>query len=123
MQAHRNDWYAPAGSCCISGQLRDRCLRRMSMLYYGINSSPVPIRGVNSVLVGPTRDRISQKRLTQLLDDKDAHIRSWAIQLLCEDFKPGNAALKKFASMAASDSSPVVRLYLAAALQRSRIGA
>jgi len=46
------------------------------------------------------------------------HIRAWAIQLLCEDHKPGDAALKEFARLAKEDPSPVVRLYLASACQR-----
>lgn len=56
--------------------------------------------------------------LINILDDKDPHVRAWAIQLLCEDRKPSMAALSKFLKMAGSDASPVVRLYLASALQR-----
>ena len=52
------------------------------------------------------------------LNDKDEHIRAWSIQFLCEDKNPSSSALKKFASMANQDSSPVVRLYLASAMQR-----
>ena len=52
------------------------------------------------------------------LNDKDEHIRAWTIQFLCEDKNPSSRALKKFANMAAKDASPVVRLYLASAMQR-----
>ena len=53
MQAHRNDWYVRRARVLLHQRaVEDRCLRRMSMLYYGINSSPVPIRA-NSVLCGP----------------------------------------------------------------------
>jgi putative heme-binding domain-containing protein len=52
------------------------------------------------------------------LSDGDDYIRAWAIQLLCEDKSPSDIALAKFASMARTDQSPVVRLYLASALQR-----
>ena len=52
------------------------------------------------------------------LNDKDEHIRAWTIQFLCEDKNPSSRALKKFATMAAKDASPVVRLYLASAMQR-----
>ena len=45
-------------------------------------------------------------------------IRAWTIQLACEDKKPSDALLKEFARMAREDQSPVVRLYLASALQR-----
>ena len=47
-----------------------------------------------------------------------AYVRAWAIQLLCEDSAPAAPALEKFATLAKSDRSPVVRLYLASALQR-----
>ncbi len=52
------------------------------------------------------------------LEDKDPHIRAWAIQLLNEDNSPPTRAVDTFARMAREDDSPVVRLYLAAALQR-----
>lgn len=56
--------------------------------------------------------------LTASLGDKDPHVRAWAIQLLCEDQSPSAAALAEFRSLARRDPSPVVRLYLASALQR-----
>ena len=56
-------------------------------------------------------------KLTTALKDPDAHVRAWAIQLLCEDSAP-TAVLPQFAAMARTDPSAVVRLYLAAALQR-----
>jgi putative heme-binding domain-containing protein len=56
--------------------------------------------------------------LEKALDSKDEYIRAWAIQLLCEDKAPSKAALEKFRAMAAGDKSPVVRLYLASAMQR-----
>ncbi|HZY79870.1 MAG TPA: PVC-type heme-binding CxxCH protein [Cyclobacteriaceae bacterium] len=56
--------------------------------------------------------------LIRLLSDKDPHVRSWAIQLLCEDKDPSAKAIDQFEEMAEDDESPVVRLYLASALQR-----
>lgn len=52
------------------------------------------------------------------LSDKDEYVRAWAIQLLCEDRSPSAEAQTAFARMAREDASPVVRLYLASALQR-----
>jgi putative membrane-bound dehydrogenase-like protein len=56
--------------------------------------------------------------LLPALQDHDAYIRGWAIQLLCEDQAPPPAARSRFLEMAEVDPSPVVRLYLAAACQR-----
>ena len=52
---------------------------------------------------------------------KDEYIRAWAIQLLAEDRKPSAGALEKFLALAKADASPVVRLYLASAMQRTPI--
>lgn len=60
----------------------------------------------------------SENDLIKALSDKDPYIRAWAIQLLCEDSNPPLAALRQFQKMAQNDPSPIVRLYLAAALQR-----
>ena len=61
---------------------------------------------------------MAQSDLLTSLSDKDAPIRAWAIQLLCEDHSPPPEALDSFEAMASDDRSPMVRLYLAAALQR-----
>ncbi|RCS40527.1 cytochrome C [Bremerella cremea] len=79
-----------------------------------------------------------QSLLLKLLDDKNEHMRAWAIRLLTEQWPldaaqgpvPQNAALAqqvreearemlpKFVQMAASDDSAFVRLTLASTLQR-----
>ncbi len=56
--------------------------------------------------------------LAAALSDKHEHVRGWAIQLLCEDAAPAEPVVATFVSMAKSDASAVVRLYLAAATQR-----
>ncbi len=56
--------------------------------------------------------------LIAALSDRDEHIRAWAIQLLCEDGTPAPKAIEMFGRMARDERSAVVRLYLAAALQR-----
>jgi putative membrane-bound dehydrogenase-like protein len=60
---------------------------------------------------------LDEKRLLGLLRDPSPHVRAWSIHLLCETNPPA-AALSQFAEMAKSDAAPVVRLYLASALQR-----
>ena len=60
----------------------------------------------------------TQAQLISALTDKDEYVRAWAIQLLCEDKTPPAEATATFVQMARTDPSPVVRLYLASALQR-----
>jgi putative heme-binding domain-containing protein len=52
------------------------------------------------------------------LQDPDPAIRAWTIQLATEEKPPGRSILAKFAELAQSDPSPMVRLYLASAAQR-----
>jgi putative heme-binding domain-containing protein len=54
----------------------------------------------------------------KLLRDPNEYVRAWAIQLICEDKKVDPEVLKRFERLAVEDKSPVVRLYLAAAMQR-----
>ena len=61
---------------------------------------------------------LSEQQLLAAMTDRDAYIRAWAVQLACEDNTPSVAAQAQFARMAQTDASPVVRLYLASALQR-----
>jgi hypothetical protein len=52
------------------------------------------------------------------LKHANEYVRAWAIQLACEDGQPSTDELAEFVKLAASDPSPVVRLYLASACQR-----
>lgn len=63
-------------------------------------------------------EELTPQELTRLLNDHDSWLRAWAIQLLCEDFSPLDVALRRFVAMATEDPSPVVRLFLASAMQR-----
>lgn len=63
---------------------------------------------------------LGHRELTQALDDNEEYIRAWAIQLLCEDAPPSAEDVRKLIRMGERDDSPVVRLYLASALQRMR---
>src|SRR5204863_1114551 len=61
---------------------------------------------------------LGEDALLRQLDSPDEYLRAWAIQLEAEPKQVRPAARAKFVEMARSDSSPVVRLYLASACQR-----
>jgi hypothetical protein len=62
---------------------------------------------------------LSDEAGLKLLKDRNEYIRAWTIQLLCEKEAPRPALLDAFAGLAANDPSPVVRLYLASAMQQT----
>ncbi len=63
---------------------------------------------------------LAAEALIASLDDPEEYVRAWSIQLLCEDRGLPQDAVAKFVQLARDDPSPVVRLYLASALQRMK---
>ncbi|MFO0926189.1 MAG: PVC-type heme-binding CxxCH protein [Gemmataceae bacterium] len=61
---------------------------------------------------------LTAERLSNVLSDRSAHVRAWAIQLALETGTPSDDLLAKLAALAKDDPSPVVRLYLASGCQR-----
>jgi len=57
----------------------------------------------------------------QTTHESSEWLRAWVVQLACEDGTPSPGLLAEFLRMAKTDPSPVVRLYLASALQRIEI--
>ena len=65
-----------------------------------------------------TTGGLQKYELVRALTDKDPHIRAWAIQMLTQEGNMPSDAGPQLARLAKEDPSPVVRLYLAAAMQR-----
>ena len=61
---------------------------------------------------------MDEPQLAALLQSPEPYVRGWAIRLEVEDGAASPAMVERFAELAASDPSPVVRLHLASALQR-----
>ncbi|GHB77440.1 hypothetical protein GCM10007390_34450 [Persicitalea jodogahamensis] len=55
--------------------------------------------------------------MVRALTDKDPYIRAWAVQMLVQEGDLPSDAIPQFTRLAREDASPVVRLYLASALQ------
>ena len=63
----------------------------------------------------------NEELLLKQLSARSEYVRAWAIQLAFEEGNPSAAVLKEVAKLAASDTSAFVRLYIAAALQRTPV--
>jgi putative membrane-bound dehydrogenase-like protein len=61
---------------------------------------------------------LNEPEQLKLLASTHPYVRAWTLQLACENQKCSPAVLKQFPRLAREDKSPVVRLYLASALQR-----
>ena len=113
LQSHPNEWFARHAR----RELHER-QANTSVLAKTLNSSrSVPLR-LRALWCLRVTGNLDEKKLEELLQDSSEHLRAWAIQLLCENRKPSEAARAEFARMAHEDKSPLVRLYLASAMQR-----
>jgi len=61
---------------------------------------------------------VSEQQLTDLTNNADEYLRSWAVQLLAEGKVISAAAQKQLETLSARDTSALVRLYIASAAQR-----
>ena len=120
LQTSRSDWHARRARVILQGRAAARKLnpdthQKLQELFRSKVDGDTRLRAMWALHVtgGWTPDA-----LIQVLADPDDHVRAWAIQLLTEDRAPAPGALVKFAQLARDDRSPVVRLYLASALQR-----
>ena len=113
LQTHRNDWFARHARRVL--QERQAVPLALRGTLHSEQAVPMRLRALWTLWV---TENLRDIELVSLLADKSEHLRAWAIQLLCEHKNPGAQALHEFARMAREDKSPLVRLYLASALQR-----
>ena len=116
----RNDWYGRRARVLLqhradAGKLNPAVPAKLWDLFKESKTSAHQLRALWALHV---TKNLPVARLMPLLDHPEPYVRGWAIQLLGEDKSYDPAALKKLASMAEKDTSPIVRLYLASALQR-----
>jgi len=64
----------------------------------------------------------SDEWLRQRLNDRSEHVRVWAVRLLTDSGTPDESTLKEFVRLGREEPSPMVRLFLASALQRLPAG-
>jgi putative membrane-bound dehydrogenase-like protein len=88
-------------------------------LYEGVRgggwTTPVRLRGLWAL---HGTGGLEEAWIGPLLGDPSEVVRAWTIQLACEQRRPSEAVVKRMVEMAGEDPSPVVRLYLASAVQR-----
>lgn len=116
-QLHQNEWYVRTARLIL--QERGPNKKVHSALKNMLDNNPDVTRKLRALWALHVTEGLSEKELLPLLAHEDEYIRSWSIQLLAEDKNLSDAALKRFADLAKTDSSALVRLYLASAMQRT----
>jgi putative membrane-bound dehydrogenase-like protein len=89
-----------------------------ALLVEMLTSDPDPTVRLRALWTLHGAGALDELLLMAALDSRYEYVRAWAVQLLFERGAPSGSALARCADLARSDESPVVRLYLASALQR-----
>jgi putative membrane-bound dehydrogenase-like protein len=116
LQLHRNDWYVRHARRILQERGPDPKVH--AQLQRILRENGDVTRKLRAIWALHVTQGLSQDDLIDLLGHDDEYVRSWAVFLLVEAQSPSDKALRQFARMARQDPSPLVRLYLASALQR-----
>ena len=120
LQASPSDWHARRARLVLQYRATQRTIDQnaraaLEAMYNGHADADIRLKAMWALHVS---GELTNQQLIDALENRDAYIRAWAIQLLTEDGTPDEAVIHRFTRMAARDRSPVVRKYLSAALQR-----
>jgi len=116
MQLHRNDWYVRHARRIL--QERGPDAKVHAGLKRILQNNPDVTRKLRALWALHVTAGLTENDLLALLGHGSEYLRSWAVYLLADGKNPSDAALREFARLARQDPSPLVRLYLASALQR-----
>jgi putative membrane-bound dehydrogenase-like protein len=118
MQGHPNEWYARLARRVLQERGTSvevsRQLEALSLTSVDQPETRLRLLWTAHAVGGLGETGAILKRL----DDADEMIRAWTIQLAIDEQTPASPILAKWSELARNDPSPVVRLYLASALQR-----
>jgi hypothetical protein len=123
LQLHANEWYVRQARRLLQERAiagRDLAEAHAALRKILADNPDVP-RKLRAVWALFSSGGLAEKDLVALLDHENEHVRAWAVRLLVDERKAPAAAAEKFAAMAAGDASPLVRLFLASALQRMEL--
>src|SRR5262249_2336753 len=118
LQTSPNEWFARHARRVLHERGPNPEVSRL-LKELGSNSATRPADRLRVLLtlhsVGGLNELAEVRRM---LEDADPAIRAWTIHLRTERGPPAAPILTEFAELARTDPSPLVRLYLASALQR-----
>ena len=117
---HQNDWYARTARRLLQerqnqGTLSKDTESQLESMGFGHEDPTRRLRALWALFaIGALDDSAADK----FLKDDNEYVRAWTIQLLTDEEKVSSRMRNRFIKMAKADTSAVVRLYLASAVQR-----
>ncbi len=124
LQKSKSDWHAKRARVILQNRAAKNALTvegKIQLVNLFANEKDDDIR-LRALWTKHITQQLPTKELLTLLKDNDPYVRAWAVQFLVEDNNASAEAIEQLAVMAKRDNSPVVRLYLAGAMQRMEMG-
>jgi len=120
LHSHKNEWYVRIARRLLHERSLGRAIQpeARAALEEMLRNDPRPFHRLRALWtlhdIGALHDDLTRRALA----DPEEYVRGWAVQLACEGKPPAPELRKEFVRLAEVDPSPVVRLYLASAVQR-----
>lgn len=120
LQVHNNDWFVSHARRLLqeraaAGKLNAGTRSALLGLLRGQTDTAGKLRALWALHV---TGGLANEFLDDPLVEQDEWVRAWVMQLLLEDRRPSARTLRSLARRASNEESPLVRLFLASALQR-----
>lgn len=120
LQLHRNDWFVRQSRRLLQERANERPVdpTAVELLMEIVAKNPDETRRLRAIWSLHDVGALAEDKLLELTANEGEYTRAWAVQLLVENKNPSPLSLERLKVMAKVDASQLVRLYLAAALQR-----
>jgi len=115
-QSHPNDWHARQARRVLQERGPDPAARAALLAAY--DAAPDEVGRLRVLWCLSAVGAVDDALIDRCLADPSGDVRGWAVRLAVDAGVPSREVLARFADLAATDPSPVLRLALASALQR-----
>lgn len=119
--SHKNQWYVRHAQQLLNeraeaGKAIDETAKAkiLSMAISGAG----PLERLQGLWTAHAIGALNDDLASKTLSDRDDYIRGWTVQLMLDRQSASPAIVSQFAALAKTDLSPLVRRYLASAIQR-----
>jgi putative membrane-bound dehydrogenase-like protein len=116
LQLHPNDWYVRHSRRILQERGQDDDVH--GVLWQILDDHPDITRKLRALWALHVTKGVTSDDLIRLMEHENEYLRGWAIKLFMESEEPPDTVLNRFAEMAKSDESALVRLHLSSALQQ-----
>jgi putative membrane-bound dehydrogenase-like protein len=120
LQTHDNEWMARHARLELQERAADASLQSdtLTTAWQAFQRAVETTRLLRHLWTLHAVGALDEPRSLEVLKHADPYVRAWAVQFALENRRPSAAVRQRLGEMASSDDSPLVRLYLAAGLQR-----